>query len=447
MKLHIKSKINLNDVVFHFILCLALLSGYLGGSSAGLAWSGPMWNVGIMAMFAVVFIDYVVNKKLDKSTMTILMIGGSIFLIFMAVSYLARIDRGYARKNLMTLTKVVVAEISIMMFAKNRSFNFYNEMKKCFWLFNIWGILNMSVLTIQINVKGFMMPSIWLSMNSYYEDLCAGLFGYNGTHRLSIYMTFLFLYNLYIAEFETKKKEKRKRLYIYNFALLAWHFILSTQNDNMTIYMLTALFFASYIFMDIHWCNYSFSVNIIKWSKYIITGLVAVAVVFAIPSTREFISDGVIERILKLTTVTSSTGAGSTERLSILLYSFENGFGYKIGKGIGYWPIGGNYETNNSIGFKHFGLSSMSSMVYLLGVWFYLFFVIWISKIYQSICKRNDKTLFIVILFIMLFLTFYTTNLTSIPMSVCLMLLFTVFGMMEERIREDKNLWRGQKMK
>jgi hypothetical protein len=123
-----------------------------------------------------------------------------------------------------------------------------------------------------------------------------------------------------------------------------------------------------------------------------------------------------------------------------LLYSFENGFGYRMGKGIGYWPLGGDDGTNISGGFKHFGLSSMSSMVYLLGIWFYLFFVIWISKIYQGLCKKNDKIWLVVIFFIMLFLTFYTTNLTSIPVSVSLMLLFTVFGMMEESIREDKKL-------
>lgn len=440
MKIYIKRRIKLNDVVFSFILCLALLSSYFGGAAVGFAWASLLWNAGIMAMFLAVLLDYSLYKKFDKTTLNILLVGGMVFILFLAINFSFGKNRGFARSNLMTIIKVIVAEMSIMMFARSPRTKFFDKLKNCFWLFNVWGILNMIVLTIQINIKGFLMPSAWLSMNSYYEDLCAGLFGYNGTHRLSIYMTFLFLYNQYTAEFETKRKGKKRRLYIYNYTLLTWHFILSTQNDNMTIYILTVVFFAAYVYLDTHWQNHSLQVNIVKWSKYVLVGVFTVGVVLFIPSTREFIIEGVVERILKLTAVTSSTGSGSTERLSILLYSFENGFGYGLGNGIGYYPFGGNMETNASIGFRHFGLSNMSSMIFLMGVWFYLFFTIWVSKIYQSLSRENDKILLMVILLLTLFLTFYTTNLTSTPMSVCLMLIFSTFGMMEEAISSKRIL-------
>ena len=439
MKVHIRRKLSLNNIAFYFVLCLALLSGYFGGASVGFPWASPLWNAGIVTMFSIVLMDYVGKKKMNTGTINVLLVGGIIFIAFIAVSYFLGADRGYARRNLMTIVKVIVVEISIMMLVRNPRFDFYGKMKSAFWIFNIWGFLNMLVLSLQVNIKGFMMPLQWLSMNRYYEDLCAGLFGYNGTHRLGLYMTFLFLYNLYIAEFETPQKRKRKKLYIYNFVLLVWHFILSTQNDNMTIYILTALFFISYIFMDLHWRNHSLLVNMSKWGKYILIGFLTVLLFFTIPSTREFVIDGVIERIMKLTTVTASTGSGSTERLSIILYSFENGFGCGLGRGIGYWPIGGDFEANSSVGFRHFGLSSMSSIIYLMGLWFYIFFLIWVSKIYQSLCKKNDILCFVVIFLIMFFLTFYTTNLTSTPMTVCLMLLFSIFGMMQERLN-DKNI-------
>lgn len=446
MKIRIKKKISIYNLAFGFVLCLDLLSGYFGGSTVGFGWASPLWNLGIMAMFAAILLEYCANKHFDRRTVRILLVGGIIFVGFLAVSCICGIDRGYARKNLLTICKVTVAEISIFMLANSRHFNFFQELKKNFWLFNFWGFLNMIVLTIQINVKGFMMPSAWLSMNTYYEDLCSGLFGYNGTHRLSIYMTFLFLYNMYFAEFEIQKESKQKKLYIYNFFLLGWHFMLSTRNDNMTIYMLTAIFFAAYIFMDMHWRKYPIAKTLYKCLKYVAVGLLAVIIVFAVPTTREFIMDGVIKRIMKLTTVTASTGSGSTERLSILLYSFENGFGYGIGKGIGYFPFGGDWETNSSVvGFRHFGLSSMSSLIYLLGIWFYLFYTLWITKIYQGMCRHKDAIFFFVILCIMLFLTFYTTNFTSTPMSTCLMMLFAVFCMMEEKIRMDRTLWRMQK--
>ena len=416
------------------------MSGYFGGSRVGFAWSSPLWNIGIIAMFILECLDYTSGKKWSKRMILILVMGGTLFLSLVAISYLGGIDYGFARKNLATIIKVVIVEVTIMMMACNQGFDFYHKLKKCFLLFNFWGILNMVVLMRQINIKGFMMPAKWLSMNTYYEDLCAGLFGYNGTHRLGIYMTFLFLYNLYISEFEIKKKITRNILYAYNFTLLTWHFILSTKNDNMTLYILTVMFFCAYVFIDMYWRNPSFLLQIVQWTKYILVILLVVIAVLIIPFTRDFVINGILGRILKFTTVTSSTGSGSTERLSILLYSFENGFGYIAGKGIGYWPIGGDFETNDIIGFKHFGLSSMSSLVYLLGIWFYLFFVIWTSKIYQKTTQKNDMTLFIVIFLIMLFLTFYTTNLSSTPVSTTLMLIFSLFGMMGDRIRETKNL-------
>lgn len=441
MKIHINKKSSLNYIIFYFILSIGLLNGYFGGAAVGFAVMGIFWNTGIIVVFLAEIMEYVVGKKYDKGMVKILLLGGTLFVLFLMASYIFGVNQGYARKNTLTICKVLIVDISLMLLACNFSFDIFKELKKCFWGFNIWGFLNMLVLSLQLVKKGFMMPAAWLSMNSYYEDLCAGLFGYNGTHRLGIYMTFLFIYNLYIAEFEIKQRKRKKQLYAYNILLLAWHFGLSTQNDNMTIYILTILFFLSYVFMDMHWRHRSISSIIVKWSKYIIAAAIVIIVMFIVPLTREFIVDGIINRIVKLTSTSSANrSSGSTERLSIVLYSFENGFGYKFGKGIGYWPFGGDFDSNNHVGFRHFGLSSMSSMVYLLGVWFYLFVLVWVSKIYRRICKSNDRWLLLVILGDMLFLTFYTTNLTSSVLSVNLMLLFSVFGMMGERIKENETI-------
>ena len=435
MKIHLKKNFNQNDIVYLFILCLAMFSGYFSGESVGFAWASHLWNVGIIVMFVLTVFNYILSRKIDKDILNLLLIGGIVFIIFMTVSYMFGTDRGYALRNVLVIVKVLMMQIAVMLFARNPGTQFFLRMKRSFLLFNIWGIMNMIVLTIQIYVKGFMMPSFWLSMNTYYEDLCSGLYGLNGTHKLSIYMTFLFIYNHYFGEFEAGKKD-RKKIYLYNVLLLSWHFILSTQNDNMTIYVLTAIFFGAYLFFDIHWRMGSLKEKMMKWLKYaLIVGVIIVSVL-CISTVRNFVLDDVLERIRKFNINTVTTISGSTERLSILLYSFENGFGYKLGKGIGYYSFGGGeLGENEYLGFFHFGISSMSSMIYLLGLWFYLFFVFWISKIYQRLTRENADMFFAVILLIMLFVTFYTINLTSITLSVCLMLLFSVFAMMRESIQ------------
>ncbi len=435
MKIYLKKRIDQNDIVFFFILCLTMLSGYFSGASVGFAWASPLWNIGIITMFFIVIFNYILSRKIDRDILNLLLVGGIVFIVFLVVSYMSGPDRGYAWRNVLIIVKVLIVHISVLLFARAPGIHFFRRMKQSFLLFNIWGIMNMIVLTIQIYVKGFMMPSSWLSMNRYYEDLCSGLYGFNGTHRLGIYMTFLFIYNQYYGEFETGKKDRIK-IYLYNVLLLGWHFILSTQNDNMTIYMLTAIFFAAYLFLDMYWRNGSLKGKVMKWLKYaLIVGVVIVSVL-CIPVVRNFVLGKVMDRIYKFGAITSTTAHGSTERLGILLYSFENGFGYKLGKGIGYFSFGGgDLGTNADLGFLHFGISSMSSMIYLLGLWFYLFLVFWISKIYQRLTRESADLFFPVILLIMLFITFYTTNLTSITMSVCLMLLFSVFAMMRERIK------------
>lgn len=438
MKMYTKRKITLTDVAFAFILCMALLHGYC---ASRFAWSGPLWNIGIIASFAAIILDN--PKKFDRKSFNTLLIGGLIFIVLLGINYVCGENNGYAGNNLMKIARFIVIQMSIVMLATNPRAEFFSRLKKCFRLFNVWGILNMIVLTIQINVKGFMMPPVWLSMNSYYEDLCAGLFGYNGTHRLGIYMTFLFFYNLYIGEFEIKKPGKKRMLNLYNLGLLVWHFLLSTRNDNMNLYIMTAVFLVAYVFLDLHWRGFSLSATMAKWLKYIVLIAVLIVLLLLIPTTNDFITGAIARRITVLSTVTSDSNiSGSTERLGIILYSLENENGFGLGKGIGYYPFSGDsedMETNaSSTGFRHFGLSSMSSMIYLMGVWFYLFFIIWIVMIYRCMCKGSDKTFSFTILFLMLYMTFYSTVLTAVPQGTNLMLLITVFCMMEESIRNNK---------
>lgn len=433
MKILVTKSFSLNKFVYAFILCLGLFSGYFGGAEVGFVWTSTLWNVGIMLMFIAIIHHYFSSRTIDLPTLKIVLIGIVICIVIVFVNIVLGINHGYAIKNLLNIFKVVMVNICLFLFARNPRSHLFEMLKSSFLLLNIFGVLNMIVLTIQINIKGFMIPDLWQSMNSYYPDLCAGLFGYNGTHRLGLFMSFLFIYNLYISDYVIKKN-KKKSLYIYNLLLLIWHLVLSTQNDNMAIYVLTVIFLFSYIFFKIYWKNRSLLKIAIIWIKLLAPITIISIIVLILTPIGSYIFDDVMERIIRLFTVTSSTGSGSTERVSILLYSFERDFGLALGRGIGFFPFGGDEEFNDSTGFKHFGISSMTSFIYLMGIWFYACILIWFSKMYQSITVGNCGLLLVFVLMIIFFFTFYTTNLTSATISVLLFLVFSVFSMLRESI-------------
>jgi len=156
----------------------------------------------------------------------------------------------------------------------------------------------------------------------------------------------------------------------------------------------------------------------------------------SISNVRGFLYDVVVAKILNVFNVgSSSTSGGGTERMGILLYALENKFGYKMGKGIGYYYFWGSTRKNNSynVGFVHFGISSLSSFVYLMGIWFYAFYLVWFTKMFNLYEKNSDQLFFIIELLLNIFLTFYTTNLTLFSVIACNGLLFAVFSMMKNK--------------
>ena len=429
------SRIKLSSVVFSFIIFLALLSGYLGHSD--LLHFGSIQNICIIVIFiCALFFSY--RHGIDRKLFFKIIYGGIIFIFFLSLNYIMGTNRGFIWYNIRLLLRIFILVICLVIFFNDEKLNFLRKLQKCFWIFNIFGLMNMIVVTIQVNVKGFLMPSQWLTINPYYPDLCAGLFGYNGTHRLAFFMTFLFLYNLYIAEYKMKNN-RRIRLQIFNIVLLLWDFVLANFNENKTLYVFTVISLAIYICLDNFWNKKLSFASLKKWLKYIIAGLILVGVLFCFTDTREFIVDRLFSTFIELQNTNAVKGI---TRLRVILIAFEQGFGYGFGKGLGYYTIiSSGVESNTAfVGIRNFGEFNMASMIYLMGIWFYLFYIVWISKLYQNMIKGKDKMFFSVILFIMLFLTFYSLPLTDITLAIYVTFIFSVFCMMKESIKYKKEI-------
>lgn len=437
LKFKLKKHIGLNDIALAVVLYCALFSAYLVRiNDFTMVFVSLLEHICVFGTFLLLAINILKNSRFDYKTFRIIVIGSLIYCGLLLINFANTQNFGFELKNILTLSKMIVVELIVIMIAKSKSFDFFAAMRKLFYFFNIWGILNMVVITIQINVKGFMLPEAWLLMNSYYDDLCAGLFGYNGTHKLGMYMTFLFLYNIYMAEFHAGNI-KKKMLYVYNFIILAWDFVLSTYNDNMTVYMLTVIGLTFYIILRMHWTGFSIFRSF-NWIKYAALFFFGVIILLFIPAVQDFLFNTVFSRVTRLFSVTATSSFASAERLSIILSSFDQGFGYSFGEGLGFSPLREGDDTNPLIGFQHFGISSMSALIYLTGIWFFLFLVFWKTLIYRELSRSRDKVFhFITILFV-LFISFYTTLFTSLNTTVFMIFIFVVYCMMEESIRERK---------
>lgn len=81
-------------------------------------------------------------------------------------------------------------------------------------------LINAVVLLIQLQGTGFMIGvNASGTVNPMYEDLIAGSLGYSGTHQLSLFMTFVILYNMAYWKYEVPDLNKTPLL-IYGHFLL-----------------------------------------------------------------------------------------------------------------------------------------------------------------------------------------------------------------------------------
>ena len=120
----------------------------------------------------------------------------------------------------------------------------------------------------------------------------------------------------------------------------------------------------------------------------------------------------------------ASNGLGSVERVTIVIDAMKQGFGWKLGKGIGAWNIiGGEYA-----GFLHFGLNSMGSFIYLLGIWGYL--IVTIVYTYSLSHMRScNKSLSLIMTFIVVnLLCFYTMVLTATHVIIWTIFVFLILN-------------------
>lgn len=205
--------------------------------------------------------------------------------------------------------------------------------------------------------------------------------------------------------------------------------LFSTMNDNTAMFIFVPIFLVWYYLHKLKITDTSLFNKIINVLKYVILAAVLLIFLQFIPGISDFVNIIVLEKMNGVFNFQETNGLGSVERLAIASDALNRGFGWRLGQGLGAWNImgGGKYA-----GFLHFGLSSVGSVIYLMGIWSYVVITIVYSYFLSHMRSDNERISFAMTLVMVNFLCIYTMFLTAthaIVWSIFIFLVLNCVGM------------------
>ena len=310
--------------------------------------------------------------------------------------------------------------ICFFYFVGNRLSILESFLKKIFYIINAYIVINIPVIIAQINGH-LELSGRHTEENPFECDLICGLFGYNGTPMLGIFLCFFFIYDHWY--YKKYMKRKYKVIYmVYYLLLLAFFLYLPIINDNKGFYFAFVLVFLLYILSSQK--NYKKIVARIKgYQKIVIAVAAMIIALFAAYNFFEPFKDIVNKSFRIISNGIGSTSAGqSSQRFSIINYFFQSDVNKLLGYGIGYCE----WREKNGFGFTRFGLSDLGPFFLLGGITFVCLLCVFL---FITLCRMNRSRLLSVgeILFFV-FLLLYTQPATNCSIFASAMLIFLLLG-------------------
>ena len=421
IRLVLKKDYLIESLFVFYLLLMGLLSGYFC--------TNAFWFAGLIGFDTLLLISKSKNRQ---------EIGSALFknTSFYAVTFLgcASIALGssnqYLLYNLKWWLQVLLVLLGVVVLDSNSKYDFRSVLKSYFYLLNIFWMANLIIVSIQCTGNGFMIKQEWLAANGFYKDHCSGLFGAGGTHKLSLFTAFMTIYNLSFAR-EISSNYQRKGMYLYIFATAVWMLYISTLNDNKTLFVLLPVWVLTYYIM--HATNETIMKNLSRFVKMIPIALLLVmallVIVNSVPILTSFIQDNVRESATKFATLGQSGTRGSIERITIATDAIEAGYGLLFGKGLG-TAAASERISGSFLGYRHFSMSSIGTLVTLGGVWFYLSACLFYTHFFYRFIKSSKKSIirWLLCLLIIMSLTMYTPILEAPISMLWTCLTFTVIG-------------------
>lgn len=402
------------EMYLQFILLLGLFFGYFEVTA--------FWNAGVILLSCWLLIA---SKRIQRTVLQNLMAVLLLFILacFIVLNIICMGTGAYLSYNLIQIVRPIVILCGIFYISQEKNNIMYDFLTRNFRLLNLMWVVNLFVLGLQVAGTGFMIKASWMAANSFYADNCTGLFGGSSTHVVMLFTIFITIYNLEIGIKRFMVEWKKKAFYVYIFGTLGLMLLFSTLNDNTAMFIFAPLFLIWYYLHKLKIVDTSLFNKILNVLKYVILAIFLLFILQCVPGVSDFINTTVIDKINGVINFEDTNGLGSVERLAIASDALNRG-GWKLGQGLGAWNImGGRYA-----GFLHFGLSSVGSFIYLMGIWGYLIITVVYTYFMSHMRSEGEKLSFIVTFAMVNLLCFYTMFLTAIHTIVWSIFIFLMLN-------------------
>lgn len=382
------------------MLLLGLFFGYFEVTA--------FWNAGVILLTGwLLLASKRIQKVVQKNATAVLLLFCLVCFIVLNVIYMG--TGTYLSYNLIQIVRPIVILCGIFYISQEKNHIVYNFLSGNFGLLNLMWVVNLFVLGLQVAGTGFMIKASWMAANSFYADNCTGLFGGSSTHVVMLFTIFITIYNLEFGINRFRAEWKKKIFCVYVFGTLGLMLLFSTLNDNTAMFIFVPIFLIWYYLHKLRIVDATLFYKIFDVLKYVFLAILLLFVLQFIPEVSDFINTTVMNKIDGVINFENTNGLGSVERLAIASDALNRGFGWKLGQGLGAWNImGGRYA-----GFLHFGLSSVGSFIYLMGIWGYLIITILYAYFMSHMRSDGAKLSFIVTFTMVNLLCFYTMFLTA----------------------------------
>lgn len=322
--------------------------------------------------------------------------------------------------NLIAVFTSTVMLIYMSFICKYKRLFIIDFFKKNKYLFNLYMIINIPILTLQLvgftTLSGRHPESL---NNTFQADLVSGLFGYNGTGLLTMYFCFLILYN--VVQYKCRYIKQKQEFVVYNFFLLGIMFFIAANSDNKALFVLMPLFLIAFLVIF----RVSFYKNFFQKARalfrYIVKGMslfsIFIICLQPILGTLDHFKD--IVNKLQTGWMKGNVAHGSAERLGMIAYALKNSNIRWSGIGIAKHA----WQESKVLGFAHFGISDSGSFLCLGGILFFLLLACFLLSIYRNVFR--DKITGNVFFILTIAVLIYTQMMTV--MSLTCSWIFMVF--------------------
>lgn len=404
----------IDSIILWILVLSTLIFRYLGLTS----------KINVLLIF-LIFVSVVLNCisfLKDGSLLCIICIVGYFFYNFYSLG-------GSISVCLYNLSQVIpsfLAIIYVFNLLKRRKDFLLDFLNQKVTLFNIYMYISIPFILLQANGQYWLAGNSNGAVNPLGIDLICGLFGFNGTPMMALFVAFAMVLNFDYYCFRCKESQKSLFLLLV-IPLFIFYSVLPLFNDNKGYYIVLLLFFFLY-FVSLKFGRVSTTNHFESYFKRIgivyllIAAFIAVSITLLQIEPIRITFEKMQKEIMQGWEY-GSRSHGSNERIGMIQFGLQDSSHVLKGYGIGQHT----WTEPYLFGFWHYGQSDFGTFLCLGGValLIILFFSIFIS--FTGIVKSFFLSLLVVVSFVIMSIYTQLFTVISLTVSLLLMIILCIF--------------------